>query len=208
MQWVSDLKGKLKNFIQSHAQELGLNNGQAKTQLLGVYLTGLKKEKGSAGAESGQDEDVYDRLQQLQKTMVLLQKKEQYAKKTLLESQVKWTNFSGEIVRHCKELIQGMELAGLRHFMVAQSQPPKQLEVIKQRILKYDAFLQNNARELSAKGANMSHFGNFNQGQPQPQQTQPSFLSDASSIQPNDDESMLQGGAETQMQQQLFLQQQ
>lgn len=31
MQWVSDLKGKLKNFIQSHAQELGLNNGQAKT---------------------------------------------------------------------------------------------------------------------------------------------------------------------------------
>ena len=35
--------------------------------------------------------------------------------------------------------------------------------MIKQRIMKYDAFLQNNARELSAKGANMTQFGNFNQ---------------------------------------------
>ena len=54
----------------------------------------------------------------MQKTLVLLQKKEQYAKKTLLESQVKWTNFSGEIVRHCKELIMGMEIAGLRTFKI------------------------------------------------------------------------------------------
>ena len=32
----------------------------------------------------------------------------------------------------------------------------RSVDQIKQRILKYDAFLQNNAKELSAKGANMS----------------------------------------------------
>ncbi len=45
----------------------------------------------------------------MQKTLVTLQKKEQYAKKTLFESQVKWTNFSGEITKHCKELILVLE---------------------------------------------------------------------------------------------------
>jgi hypothetical protein len=45
----------------------------------------------------------------MQKTLVTLQKKEQYAKKALFDSQVKWTLFSGEIVKHCKELISVLE---------------------------------------------------------------------------------------------------
>ena len=57
----------------------------------------------------------------------------------------------------------------------------RSLEQVKQRISKYDAFLQSNARELAAKGANVS--ANFSQ-------PQPSFLTDESSIQP-DEESAL-----------------
>ena len=41
--------------------------------------------------------------------MVGLQKKEQFAKKTLYESQIKWTHFSSDIVRVCKELIGALE---------------------------------------------------------------------------------------------------
>jgi hypothetical protein len=41
--------------------------------------------------------------------MVILQKKEHFAKKTLYESQVKWTHFSADIVRVCKELINALE---------------------------------------------------------------------------------------------------
>ncbi len=52
----------------------------------------------------------------MQKTLVTLQKKEQYAKKTLFDSQVKWTNFSGEITKHCKELIHVMEQKGITQF--------------------------------------------------------------------------------------------
>jgi hypothetical protein len=45
----------------------------------------------------------------MQKTLVLLQKKEQYAKKALYDSQIKWTHFSADIVRVCKELIGALE---------------------------------------------------------------------------------------------------
>lgn len=41
--------------------------------------------------------------------MISLQKKEQFAKKTLYESQIKWTNFSADIVRVCNELISALE---------------------------------------------------------------------------------------------------
>lgn len=45
--------------------------------------------------------------------MVVLQKKEAYSKKMLYESQLKWTNFSYDVVRNCKELIMAMEQGGL-----------------------------------------------------------------------------------------------
>jgi len=50
-----------------------------------------------------------DRLNQMQKTLVTQQRKEQYAKKALYDSQMKWTHFSSDIVRVCKELIDAME---------------------------------------------------------------------------------------------------
>ena len=45
----------------------------------------------------------------MQKTLVNYQRKEQYAKKALYDSQIKWTHFSSDIVRVCKELIEAME---------------------------------------------------------------------------------------------------
>ena len=123
----------------------------------------------------------------MQKTLVALQKKEQYAKKTLFDSQVKWTNFSGEITKHCKELIHAMEQKGITQFkLYNDQQPPKLLEQVKQRIIRYDAFLQNNARELAAKGANMSQFGFATNVQ-----QQPSFFSEASSIKVQDESSTI-----------------
>jgi hypothetical protein len=52
-----------------------------------------------------------------------------------------------------------MELKGIDKYQLYNDQPPKLIEQVKQRIIRYDAFLQNNARELAAKGANMSQFG-------------------------------------------------
>ena len=50
-----------------------------------------------------------DRLVQMQKTLVNYQRKETYAKKALYDSQIKWTHFSSDIVRVCKELIEALE---------------------------------------------------------------------------------------------------
>lgn len=45
----------------------------------------------------------------LQKHYVMLEKKEDYAKNTLIESQSKWTLFSRDILNISKELLQTLE---------------------------------------------------------------------------------------------------
>jgi predicted translin family RNA/ssDNA-binding protein len=70
----------------------------------------------------------------------------------LYESQLKWTNFSYDVVRNCKELIMAMEQAGLTEYQLFENQNVRHLENIKVRIHKYDMFLKNNSKELNAKG--------------------------------------------------------
>lgn len=77
----------------------------------------------------------------MQKTLVTLQKKEQYAKKALFDSQVRWTAFSGDIARQCKELIAVLESKQVIQYKLPQEQQPKLLEHVKQRLAKQDAFL-------------------------------------------------------------------
>jgi hypothetical protein len=93
---------------------------------------------------------------QLQRTLVTLQKKEQFAKKTLYESQIKWTNFSSDIVRVCNELIQALEEKQVTNYVIHTNMPQqpqlvRSLPHIKDKIQKYDAFLQNNKHELDSK---------------------------------------------------------
>ncbi len=56
------------------------------------------------GGGNPEVEEYKERLIMLQKHYVVLQKKEEYAKNTLIESQSKWTNFSKEILNIAKEL--------------------------------------------------------------------------------------------------------
>lgn len=70
---------------------------------------------------SVESETLSDRLKLMQKNMVILQKKEAYSKKMLYESQLKWTNFSYDVVRNCKELIMAMEQAGLTEYQLFEN---------------------------------------------------------------------------------------
>ena len=72
----------------------------------------------STNSESSQAETITDRLKMMQKNMVILQKKESYSKRMLYESQLKWTNFSYDVVRNCKELIMAMEQAGIQQYQL------------------------------------------------------------------------------------------
>lgn len=63
----------------------------------------------SQNADQAKNESLSDRLKLMQKNMMILQKKEAYSKRMLYESQLKWTNFSYDVVRNCKELIMALE---------------------------------------------------------------------------------------------------
>lgn len=60
MEWVADLKAKIKSFIHGHSSELGI--GGPKSPLLTFFM---QKQHGGNGPPSNSDEDSYERLQQM-----------------------------------------------------------------------------------------------------------------------------------------------
>lgn len=83
----------------------------------------LKQHVDGGSLVSGQGEEMTDRFAHMQKTMSILQKKEQFAKKTLYESQIKWTHFSADIVRVCKELINTLEQHNIHTYQMRDVDP-------------------------------------------------------------------------------------
>jgi len=59
-------------------------------------------------------EELKEKFMLLQKHYVVLQKKEQYAKSTLIQSQSKWTSFAREITNISKELLFSLEAMGAK----------------------------------------------------------------------------------------------
>jgi hypothetical protein len=216
MDWVQDLKLKLRQFIQANASRLGLAPPGMDSGLFAIFKDHAHgaPDGGEEGAENREpgSETLQGRLKLMQKNMVVLQRKEAYSKRMLYESQLKWTNFSQDVVRKCKELILALEQAGISEYQLfSDQQNPgvrRQLDHIKTRINKFDVFLKNNSRELTAKGICISPASGTDQQQvivQQPERPkpvvggagpagtgpQPSFFSDASSIpvlQQNEDE--------------------
>jgi hypothetical protein len=82
----------------------------------------------------------------LQKHYLILQKKEEYTRQTLIESQSKWTNFSKEILNISKELLFTVESMGAKSTFNKISLLP-----IRDKMSRYEAFLNNNADELEKK---------------------------------------------------------
>jgi hypothetical protein len=54
-------------------------------------------------------EEIQEKLMLMQRHYVVLEKKEEYAKSTLIDSQSKWTLFSKDILNIAKELLHTME---------------------------------------------------------------------------------------------------
>ena len=96
-------------------------------------------------------EELQERLMMLQNHFMVLERKEEYAKNTLIESQSKWTMFSKDILTIAKELIQTMEALQIR---LTLNKVP--LEPIQEKLARYEAFLLHNSDEIQRKhGINM-----------------------------------------------------
>ena len=75
----------------------------------GLHLPENSSFGGGVAQNNPEVEDLKEKLLLLQKHYVILEKKEEYAKSTLIESQSKWTLFSRDILNIAKELLQTME---------------------------------------------------------------------------------------------------
>ena len=95
---------------------------------------------------SPEADDLKERLLMLQKHYLVLQKKEEYTKQTLIDSQSKWTTFSKEILNIAKELLFSLESMGAKFTINKVSLMP-----IKDKMARFEAFLNNNSEELEKK---------------------------------------------------------
>lgn len=91
-------------------------------------------------------EDLKEKMLLLQKHYVMLEKKEEYAKNTLIESQSKWTLFSRDILNISKELLQTLEA-----YQIQQTVSKVPIEPIQEKLARYEAFLIHNSDELERK---------------------------------------------------------
>ena len=99
--WATELRNKLKEFLEANIPK------NQSPQIFHWYAN-FKKRTGPAdmsGSVSADAEELKDRLLLMQRHYVVLEKKEEYAKSTLIESQSKWTLFSKDILNISKELL-------------------------------------------------------------------------------------------------------
>lgn len=143
--WANDLQNKLKTYLTENLPKL------SSPQLFHWYANFKKKGGGAnprdlSSAISPEAEDIKERLLMLQKHYLILQKKEEYTRQTLIDSQSKWTNFSKEILNIAKELLFTVESMGVKQTVNKISMMP-----IRDKMARYEAFLNNNSEELEKK---------------------------------------------------------
>lgn len=104
------MRNKLREFLQANVQK------NVSPQLFHWYAN-FKKRAGlhlNEGIELGRGDlpevdEMKERMLMLQKHYLVLEKKEEYAKTTLVESQSKWTLFSKDILNIAKELLNTLQ---------------------------------------------------------------------------------------------------
>ncbi|CAG9330157.1 unnamed protein product [Blepharisma stoltei] len=157
--WATELKERVSKFYKAHS---GQNQEPLLVQMYKAYNQDKGKRvqpRGKTGRESNaafeeleaQFAVAKQELEDLNNQYIILQKREEYARNTLLESQTKWTNFSKDILNMTKELYRVVEAC-------KRGQNPNQslLEAIFDKIVRYDNFLNISNDELSG-GASFSY---------------------------------------------------
>ena len=116
--WANGLKNELNEWLRASLPKM------SSPSLFHWYANFRKKQalgldKQRSGAPNShldnvELEELKEKFMLLQKHYVVLQKKEQYAKSTLIQSQSKWTSFAREIVNISKELLFSVEAMGAK----------------------------------------------------------------------------------------------
>jgi len=163
--WANGLKNELAEWLKNNLPKLSspsLFHWYAhfkKKQALGGVSGNGSALSGGPGSmmDNVELEELREKFMLLQKHYVVLQKKEQYAKSTLIQSQSKWTSFAREIVNISKELLFSLEAMGAKSTVNKISLIP-----IRQKLGNYEAFLNNNVDNLQSEhGINLNNKPTF-----------------------------------------------
>ncbi|CAD8159029.1 unnamed protein product [Paramecium pentaurelia] len=156
-EWISELRFRLKEFIQSiYGQD---HNGSILKRLY------LSKEGSSNIQQQEFQKKIADNIRQLQQENNELKKKNiqqaqalqdinQTASQNLFEAQKKWFQFTGDMLKMEKEMIKYIE---------NNKKNPDQLQQFKKKIGQCDKFLSQNIDELINKSQDISLFDRITQ---------------------------------------------
>jgi LisH domain-containing protein ARMC9 len=107
--WANDLREKLKEFLH-------VNLSKNSSPEIFHWYASFKKRGGPSTSEQNyrsanvaDTEELREQLEILQRQYVSLEKREEYAKSTLVKSQSNWTFFSRDILNISKELLMTMD---------------------------------------------------------------------------------------------------
>ncbi|CAD8146486.1 unnamed protein product [Paramecium octaurelia] len=155
-EWISDLRMKLKEFIQSiygsdqHgsilkrlvlSKEGSVNNRQQDNQKRIAEMKQLQQENTELKKKNNQQIQALQELNHL-------------AQKNLTETQQKWVQFTGELLKTQKEMLKYIE---------SNSKIPEQIQKFKKKIASCDKFLGQNFEDLVIRSEDISLFNNLTQ---------------------------------------------
>lgn len=154
--WVTELKERLSNYFKSNASS---NHQPLLVQIYKNYTSGKSRSqpKGKNVRKevepSIEDEEEDDpRYQELKMQYIMLQKREESTRNTLVESQGKWTSFSKDILNLTKDLYNCFE--NLRRGYNVDSAV---INNIIEKVYRYEMFLNSNGDDASVSYSQADH---------------------------------------------------
>jgi len=155
-EWINELKAKVKSFLREHLTPKSV------PVLYQMYAVYSKRADGGGGATPNKraggsgtptpevaamtliQEDFREKYNGMQLQCAELQRKEEYARSTLIESQTKWTSFAKEILNVAIDLVKAINNA-------KQGVPiqEKMLGIVVDKIHRYGNFLNVNLENLN-----------------------------------------------------------
>lgn len=152
--WVAELKERISKYFKSNASQ---NQQPLLVQIYKNYSSGKSRSQPRGKnvrkeLESSFDEEVFAEHEELKSQYFLLQKREEYTRNTLVESQAKWTSFSKDILSLTKDLYSCVENLR-RGFNVDYSL----ISSILEKVNRYEIFLNNNGDDASVSYSQADH---------------------------------------------------
>jgi LisH domain-containing protein ARMC9 len=161
--WVTDLKERVSKYFKTNAAQnqqpmlvtifknyssASSTGGKTRSQPKGKSM----KKEIEVSIDEESETETFKELDRLKKQFVILQKREEYTRNTLVESQTKWTSFAKEILSLTKDLYSCVENLR-RGFNVDYNM----IGAVMEKVGRYEVFLNSTGDDASVSYSQADH---------------------------------------------------